>query len=541
MGDNACMSERDGLLDDEQMTRFLRDGFLILTPHELDANFHAAMFDAACEVHDEGRAIGGDSVHLQVIGDNLRARISHLERLLNCATVQGALASVLGEDFLLHPHHFVHEATTRDQSFHQDGNLPWNERAHYRTHRPNGAMLFYYPQQVTDASGPTEVLPGTQYWTTNFEKDDGTWHRGDAVDKHMPPGGLATDDLAARDRRIQAVVDRLGIDGQRRQRITVPAGSLVLAHYDLMHRGARASADFPGRRFMYKFYYYRTADPRRASWRNTAAEPLPGGSPSAVDDIVRHIWHWLRGDAEWQPAVRRADQIERIEQVAAEDERVPLAYEIGTLARRDAAVRAELARLLESNDEAVRRSMAYAIGTLGAASESIVLDALASEDPRVRRVAAYAAGEARLATPRAVEALFVRLAQDRDDLVRSNAAHALGNIARVPGAPVSAARLLARLDPAVEPDNSVNGGIPRSTVRVSVLQALANMTLADADLETLATAGLADHDRYVHGLAVAVLERHARVRGSAWMRVLVDHLAAARFSHRPPRPSTAAA
>ena len=149
------------LLDDEQMTQYLRDGYVVFSPSELDEAFHDALYNAACEVHDEARAIGGDSNHLQVIGDNLRARIPALEDFLNAGTVQGALISVLGEDFVLHPHHFVHEASTNDQSFHQDGNLPWNDRAHYRSHVPNWAMLFYYPQAVTLEAGPTEVLPGT--------------------------------------------------------------------------------------------------------------------------------------------------------------------------------------------------------------------------------------------------------------------------------------------------------------------------------------------------------------------------------------------
>lgn len=531
----------DYLLDDDQMTRYLRDGFVVLSPDELGADFHAAMFDAACQVHDEARAVGGDSVHLQIIGDNLRARIPLLERFLASRTVQGALASVLGEDFVLHPHHFVHEATTRDQSFHQDGNLPWNDRAHYRTHRPNWAMLFYYPQEVTEDSGPTEVLPGTQYWTTNFEKDDGAWHRGDAVDKHIRPDELATDDLDARDRRLQAVLDLLGIDNVRRHKIHLPAGSAVLAHYDLMHRGSRASPAFDGRRFMYKFYYFRTRDPLRPSWRNLVAEPLPAPAPSPLDRIVEAIWHWLRGDADWQPAVVRADQVERIEQASAEDERVHLAYEIGALAYNDAVMRRELGRLLNRGEEAVRRVMAYAAGIAGAVCEPILLDAMASADARVRRVGTYGAGEARLATKAATYALFDRLENDADDLVRSNAAYALGNIARVPDTPVSARRLLARLNPTVEPDNTGNGGMSRSTVRANVLYALSNLALDGTDLETLARYGLADHDRYVNGLTVALLERYARIRGEPWMRALVADLARARFSPRPPRPLPTAA
>ena len=339
------------LLDDEQIARFLYDGFVVLEPDELGADFNALMFDPACEVHDDAGRIGGDSGRLQVIGDNLRARIPELQQLLSTPTVRGALTSVLGEDYLLHPHHFVHEASAHDQSFHQDGNLPWNDRAHYRTHRPNWAMLFYYPQRVTDDNGPTEVLPGTQYWTTNFENPDGTWHGGDALVKH-------------------------------------------------------------GRQ-----------------------------------------------------------------------------------------------------------------------------DALRSDDARVRRVAGAAAGEARLSSGAVVDALFRHLEEDPDDLVRSNAAYALGNIARVPGVRISAPRLLACLGPSEEPDNSSNGGMSRSTVRESVMYALGNLELDGRDLATLATSGLADHDRYVHGLTVAVLERHARARAEPWMRTFVADLERARFNHRPPRPA----
>ena len=531
------------LLDDEQMTQYLRDGYVVFSPSELDEGFHDALYSAACEVHDEARAIGGDSNHLQVIGDNLRARIPALEDFLYADTVQGALTSVLGADFVLHPHHFVHEASTNDQSFHQDGNLPWNDRAHYRSHRPNWAMLFYYPQAVTLEAGPTEVLPGTQYWTTDFEKDDGTWHRGDAVDKTLRPGELSTDDLAARDRRLDAVVDLLGIDGLRRHRIEVPAGGAVLAHYDLMHRGSRASAEFDGRRFMYKFYYFRTRDPRGArlaQWllRADRGTRRHRGLDRADGGHRRHGLALAAGRCDWRPEVAAADQVERIECAKAEDERVRLAYEIGALARDDAGMRQHLRRLLFSDTEALRRSMVYAIGIAGAVCEPIVMEAMANADARVRRVGAYAAGEARIGTAAVVEALFGRLEQDADDLVRSNAAYALGLIGRSATADVSAARLLRRLDPAVEGDNTTNGGMYRSTVRVNVMYALTNLRALDsADLAAIAEVGLDDRDRYVRGLAITLLERHALAHGEPWIGKLVAHLTRTRFNDRPPRPT----
>ena len=452
------------LLDDEQIARFLYDGFVVLEPDELGADFNALMFDAACEVHDDARHIGGDSGRLQVIGDNLRARIPGLQQLLSTPTVRGALTSVLGEDYLLHPHHFVHEASAHDQSFHQDGNLPWNDRAHYRTHRPNWAMLFYYPQQVTDDNGPTEVLPGTQYWTTNFENPDGTWHGGDALVKHGRQDALRSDDPAWREGFIEEVVESLGIAGLRRHRILVPPGGVVLAHYDLMHRGTRATAH-SGRRFMYKFYLLRTRDPNGPAWRNESEELPQIAGRECLNGIVERTWHWLRGNTHWHASVENTGQVERIASASAEDVRMGLAYEIGCLARDEPDVRRGLAQHLNADAEALRRSMIYAAGVAGSVVEADVLGALASDDARVRRVAGAAAGEARLASGPVVDALFRLLEEDPDDLVRSNAAYALGNIARVPGVRISAPRLLARLDPTAEPDNSRNGGMSRSTVR----------------------------------------------------------------------------
>ena len=303
-----------------------------------------------------------------------------------------------------------------------------------------------------------------------------------------------------------------------------------------MHRGTRTAPTFDGRRFMYKFYYLRSRDPDRPSWHNrTDAPPLTPGHAS-LNGVVERLWHWLRGDAGWRPAIELADQVERIRSADAEDERIRLAYELGWLAQDDPGVAGELVRLVNAEDEALRRSMVYAIGIAGSAVEAGLLRALDSDDARVRRVAAGATGEARLSSRVAVEALFRRLEADADDLVRSNAAYALGNIARAPGANVPAKRLLARLDPAVEPDNTANGGMSRSTVRVSVAYALCNMALGDSDLAALASVGLADHDRYVRGLAAAVLERHAQFRAEPWLRTFVGHLARARFNDRPPRP-----
>ena len=120
---SAGMHEQH-LLDDAQMSTFLADGYIVLRPAELKQSLHAALFAEAAELYEEVRRVGGATTHLQYLGDNLLARIPALQQVLNTPTVTGALTSILGEGYVLHPHHFVHSAGRTDQGFHQDGNLP---------------------------------------------------------------------------------------------------------------------------------------------------------------------------------------------------------------------------------------------------------------------------------------------------------------------------------------------------------------------------------------------------------------------------------
>ena len=103
------MHERH-LLDDAQMSAFVVDGYVVLRPAELSQAVHATLFEEAKELYDEVRRVGGATTHLQYLGDNLLARIPALQDVLNTPTVTGALTSILGEGYVLHPHHFVHSA-----------------------------------------------------------------------------------------------------------------------------------------------------------------------------------------------------------------------------------------------------------------------------------------------------------------------------------------------------------------------------------------------------------------------------------------------
>ncbi len=517
--------DRRHLLDDEAVAQFLVNGFVELDPG-VDAEVHEALFTEARGVHDEAQAIGGDSNHIQVTGDNLRARIPAIDQVLEAPPIHGALTSLLGPDYVLHPHNFVHESSRRDQSFHQDGNLPWNDRGHYRSHKPNWVVLFYYPQEVRRPLGPTEVLPGSQYWTTDFEKPDGTWYRGDAVDKHADPDDFAQDDLTARDRRIQEVVDSLGIPSVTRQKLELPRGRVVLAHYDIFHRGTRRAPEIEDRRFMYKFYYFRTQDPQVPTWRHERAPATLDRSPMAAE-----IWSWL--GAAGAGGTRVDVSLAELVNAREEDTRTRAAYALGIRARRDARLCVELGELLFDSVESTRRAAAYALGLAGNTAEAAIIEACRAPAATTRRLAVASAGEARLGSLAVVDALFVCLEEDEDDLARSNAAYALGSISRSSPQLVDPLRLIASLDPANQPDNTNNGLMSRSTVRESVAYALANRRLPDVALDALSAVGLRDHDRYVVGLTVEILRRHAS--SAPWMVTMLDHLVRHRFNVRPPR------
>ena len=49
------------LLDDDQMSQFLADGYVVLRPRELAPDFHREMFRTASALYDEGRRAGGGS------------------------------------------------------------------------------------------------------------------------------------------------------------------------------------------------------------------------------------------------------------------------------------------------------------------------------------------------------------------------------------------------------------------------------------------------------------------------------------------------
>ena len=488
------------LLTDDQYLEFLSNGFLVIQPSAMTEADHDSLYQSAFDLYEQNNKVQSPKAHLELLGDNLRALVPAVDNMLNDPAVDDAIRSILGEHYILHPHNFVHKSLKVDQIFHQDGNLPWNERGHYRSHRPDWLILFYYPQTVDATNGPTEIIPGTQYWTKDFETEDG-WHSNDSLDRDFEEV-MASDDLTLPDQRQQRALDSLGISDLRRQFIHVPKGSVVIGNYDLIHRGSRK---LPGAapRFMYKFYFARSQEPTAPSWAHSQ-QPEFAQARSEIQPVIKQIWEWSSGRRAEETIDDPAPVIEQLRS-GPEHKKVEAAYRLGMW--KDPLAVSALINGLQADSEATRRASAYGLRAQGEAATQGVVAALLNGSPQVRRVAAYALGNIETAvSTKAMDALITCIEKDTDDLARSNAAYSIGHIARSGDCDAFrvAKFLISRLQPGIEPDNTDIAGLSRSTVRQSLGYALtlliSNHDLPEGMMTHISDLAAADDDRYVGGM-----------------------------------------
>ncbi|MEG4280975.1 HEAT repeat domain-containing protein [Microcoleus sp. MON1_C1] len=163
------------------------------------------------------------------------------------------------------------------------------------------------------------------------------------------------------------------------------------------------------------------------------------------------------------------------------------------LGEKEAVITAMLLRL-EDGNEAVRRDAAQALGTLGNASEIVInallLRLLQDKDLFVPLFAAQALGNLGNASETVIKALLLRL-QDEDLLVRFLAAQALGNLGNTSEAVINA--LLLGLE---DEDNSM---------RASAASALGELGNASEAVINALLLGLEDEDNSVRFFAASAL------------------------------------
>ncbi|MDP7448839.1 MAG: HEAT repeat domain-containing protein [Candidatus Latescibacteria bacterium] len=427
------------LLTDERMQAFLRDGYVTLDAG-LPAEFHQDVHGQITELY----ASHGNP------GNDILPRVPALHDVLSSPDVHGALHSLLGPDYLLHPHRHCHQnvAGSKGQRMHQDS---YEADQNVRHHRARWLMAFYYPHDVDASNGPSSIVPATQYLT--------------GKDQHGNP-------------------DELPVLGQ--------AGTVTIVHYDLWHRATpnAATAD----RFMVKFLFTRMAEPSPTDWQH---DGRPWTASGAADDpLCADIWDWYRG-AESTGNDNSADDLECLLAEGDEMQRYSAAYRLGAAGSVHAlisALRKEAKDRLAANVERSHTNPAQfdaAYGLTAAGTEALpaLADLLHDEDWALRASAADILGDIGTAAADGVSALQTALG-DESEWVRRNATEALGNIG-----PASAGAA-----------NTLAGRLTDDDVAVRHNAALALGKIGSAPVDAL-TSAAGDDDHYVSTLSAEALKR----------------------------------
>jgi hypothetical protein len=305
------------------MQHFIAHGYLRLRT-ELPDSFHRG-------VYQQFDTLIGTDAALNP-GNNLLPAVPELNQVFADPIVRGALTSVVGPDYVMHPHRALHNNPPGSdaQRIHKDSY--WGYLRRVRNHRSRWAMIMYVPQATPLERGPTGVIPGSQYQSQR------------PVDALMPEvaGCLET-------------------------------GGFLLIHYDIWHRKMKNFTE--DKRFMMKFEFIRMQEPDSPSWDHTdPAWRLDEPPALNLSAVWRRQWNWLRGAPNQDVPVNDIDAAG----LASSNPHQRLAA-INDIARCTEAARTHLpalAALLRDPLEPIAVDAAYAMASAGADAMPSLLDVI---------------------------------------------------------------------------------------------------------------------------------------------------------------------
>ncbi len=480
------MIAQEHLLDDQAMSHFITNGYIQLQA-DLPAVFHREIYQ-----------------HLETLlaeeanpGNNILPRIPAIQQIFENPTICGALTSILGAGYIMHPHRYCHLRTpgNEPQDWHKDDYVFDHNVRH---HRFRWVMAFYYPQDVTVDMGPTGLLPGRQFY-----------NHVSAIDPE------------------QTTEPALSLCGK--------AGTVTLVNFDTWHRGMANISD--KKRYMLKFQFLRMQDPREPCWNheNPRLQALPAAANPA---LPKAVWNWLCGDAassaphggttgELPPSGNGSTtQLAATLGHAAEDLRLDAAYALGT--RGEAAVpaliealRQESAAMAEQNLEKTPANVqggnpadlysAHALTAVGGPAVPDLIKALGDESGWVRATAADILGNIGPDAGEAGPALAHALGDD-DAWVRRNTAEALGYLGS------GAAQAAPALQEALQD--------PGEWVRLNSALALARIGPPASRAVPALLRTLDDQNRYTRFFAATALQKIATPEAQ---RAVLDFLSTSRW------------
>ena len=392
------------LLTDDEVIRFIADGFLVRQVDELGPDFHQELYRRAIE-----RRPGS------LLSDEVDARMPELRAVLDGPTMSGALQGLLGPGYLRHPHTGATvdrdepaASPPFDQGWHRDSY--WGVQR-VRHHRPRWLLCMYYPTAIELAMGPTAIAPGSQYYSLPADGDGSARPtepptRHDRIDD--PQRLMQGDDLPARDRLLRAAIESID-PAIREVPMAVEAGSVGFFHYDIYHRRMRRAAGAAGApRVMFKFLYTSGQARTRPSWdHRSGVTPWANGRAAVPSALTASIWSFMLGDSEDSAPPRNAGAAAPSEPVSGtvdallggrtEAARMAAAYELAQAAHAGSteSVTGLIRALVHGGDAARRAAMHGLTGAGGAAVEPLVATLADPDvDDHVACCAVHALGEA---------------------------------------------------------------------------------------------------------------------------------------------------
>lgn len=326
-------------------------------------------------------------------GNEILSKVSDLNIILEDPYVTGSLCSLLGPDYLIHPHRHCHQnlSGSEGQNMHQDS---YEDDRNVRHHRTRWAMAFYYPQDTTFDMGPTSILPASQYYTTHAEA---------LRQKELPLIGKA--------------------------------GTVTIVHYDLWHR---AMPNYTQQdRFMVKFLFARMSEPQMPTWnhKNSSWDDIIDDPPKAV--CIR-AWDWMRGSEKTDLKVQNSLQALKQKLLSnSEKKRIEAVYALADIGEDSLptlveSLRSQAENNLEENSEKLHTNPIQSDTTVGFSSIGqlaipCLIELLSDNKWWLRAAAADILGDIGEKASESVPFLL-KLLDDSSPWVQRNAIEALGNI-----------------------------------------------------------------------------------------------------------------
>ena len=331
------------LLNDEQVRQFIANGYIKID-YTVPAEVHAAI----ARKLDQMVASGPN------LGNNVLPQVPEFRHVLNNLEVRGALISLLGEDYIEHPHRYCHDSKPREEKpddiaavvarqCHQDSYTPMSRP---RQHYPRYARIIYYPQDTPIELGPTHVTPGTSCHKLVSDED-----------------------------RFNA----LPMKG--------PAGSLWITHFDVAHAAGVNLTETV--RHMIKFIYIRRSEPRAPAWNCQSDRwQSPANLECSWDfDVMwSHFWDWMCGKenrydsffAHSASGSVNGNMRQLIDSLGSEklDEVLTSAQQLAAHGAEAAEAVPALAQRLNKDHQAARAAATYALGAIGEPAVATLVERL---------------------------------------------------------------------------------------------------------------------------------------------------------------------